>query len=121
MESWQKDLYQFLEAVASEAEQFFEEVNQVVAEVATEIDQVIDKAIEPVVDFFLEMEAVFGEATQPVVQTMQPILEEHPACVGCHHYHGQVHGGNLLICAMHPYGWDSDACPDWQSAWEARQ
>jgi hypothetical protein len=36
------------------------------------------------------------------------------ACQGCCHYHGQTYGGNLLVCAMHPHGVESDRCPDWQ-------
>ncbi|MCU0525817.1 MAG: hypothetical protein MUF72_13425 [Elainella sp. Prado103] len=35
-------------------------------------------------------------------------------CQGCCHYHGQVYGGNRLICAMHPYGVEEDRCPDWE-------
>lgn len=37
-----------------------------------------------------------------------------PACKGCCHYHGQTYGGNLLVCAMHPYGADGEQCSDWQ-------
>jgi hypothetical protein len=36
-------------------------------------------------------------------------------CRGCCHYHGQTYGGHLLVCAMHPYGVESERCPDWQS------
>jgi hypothetical protein len=35
-------------------------------------------------------------------------------CQGCQHYHGQVYGGTLLVCAMHPYGAEDDHCPDRQ-------
>lgn len=40
------------------------------------------------------------------------------ACVGCEHYHGIAYGYNkatraVLICALHPYGWQGDGCPDW--------
>lgn len=38
------------------------------------------------------------------------------ACQGCSHYHGQVYGGNLFVCAMHPYGVEEDHCADWQSS-----
>lgn len=37
------------------------------------------------------------------------------ACQGCGHYHGQVYGGNLFVCAMHPYGVEDTHCADWQS------
>lgn len=43
-----------------------------------------------------------------------PNTQKHPACVGCSHYHGQTYNGNLLVCAMYPYGWDGEKCPDWE-------
>lgn len=43
-----------------------------------------------------------------------PNHQTHPACVGCTHYHGQTYNGNLLVCAMYPYGWDGEKCPDWE-------
>lgn len=33
------------------------------------------------------------------------------ACQDCAHYYGKTYGGNLLVCAMHPYGADGE-CPD---------
>ncbi len=42
----------------------------------------------------------------------EPTLRDHPACVDCCHYHGEVYGDNFLVCAMHPYGWDDENCPD---------
>lgn len=36
------------------------------------------------------------------------------ACQGCRNYHGQTHGGNRLICAMHPYGVETEQCEDWE-------
>lgn len=33
-------------------------------------------------------------------------------CNGCKHWHGKRYGKNFLICAMHPYGWEKDSCPD---------
>ena len=47
--------------------------------------------------------------------TIKPNPEKHPACVGCSNYHGYSYGGHLLVCAMHPYGWENENCPDWQS------
>lgn len=117
MEPWQKDFLQLIEVITAEAEQFLDGITGVAEGIATEIDQVITEAIEPIVELCLGLETLVGEATQPIVQTVQPMLEEHSACVGCRHYYGEVHGGNLLVCAMHPYGWDSETCPDWQSTW----
>ncbi len=118
MESWQKDFLQTMGMVTGEVEQFFYDLTEVVDGIAAEIDQVMADATEPILELYLGLETVVGEAAQPIVQTVQPILEEHAACVGCRHYYGQVDGGNLLICAMHPYGCNSDRCPDWQSAWD---
>lgn len=41
------------------------------------------------------------------------------ACSGCANYHGQAYGMQkahrmVLICAIHPYGWQQNSpCPDW--------
>lgn len=48
-------------------------------------------------------------------QKVQPNANTHPACIGCANYHGRVYNGNLLVCGMHPYGWDDDNCPDWEA------
>jgi len=37
------------------------------------------------------------------------------ACQGCKNYHGEVYGEILLVCAMHPYGWENEACPDYMN------
>jgi hypothetical protein len=34
------------------------------------------------------------------------------SCIGCDNYHGQSYGENLLVCAIHPHGWNDDNCPD---------
>lgn len=45
---------------------------------------------------------------------IKPNLNANPACRGCSNYHGQSYNGNLLVCGIHPYGWDGENCPDWQ-------
>ncbi|AFY45738.1 hypothetical protein [Nostoc sp. PCC 7107] len=42
----------------------------------------------------------YEQITQPAV------------CIGCANYHGQEYAEELLICAVHPYGWDGVSCPD---------
>ncbi|MBC1237594.1 hypothetical protein [Nostoc sp. 2RC] len=37
------------------------------------------------------------------------------ACRGCTNYHGDFYGDNQLICAIYPYGWSDDNCPDFLS------
>lgn len=44
---------------------------------------------------------------------VEPATNRYPACLGCQHYHGRLYGGQILVCAMHPHGWDGEACPDW--------
>lgn len=119
MEAWQKDFLQLIEAVADGAEQFFSEMTEVVEGIAIEIDQVMTDAIEPILEAYLGLEITVEEVTQPIVQTVNPVLEEHPACIGCRHFHGQAYGGNFLVCAMHPYGVleGTETCPDKELIW----
>ncbi len=46
---------------------------------------------------------------------IQPNLVTHPACINCVNYHGRIYGDNLLVCGMHPYGWEDQNCPDWEA------
>lgn len=119
MDAWQKDFWQLIEAVADGAEQMLDEMTEAVEEIVIEIDQAMTDAIEPIIEAYFGLEVAVGEVAQPIIQTVNPILEEHPACVGCRHFHGQAYGGQLLVCAMHPYGVVDDAdCPDKESIWE---
>jgi hypothetical protein len=60
------------------------------------------------VDAYLEM-------LRQMHQSDQYIEAERPAaCRGCSYYHGQYYGGNLLVCALHPQGAESDRCKDWE-------
>lgn len=129
MEKWQKDFFDMLETVTDEIESFFvgvtemvdslfelsEEITeQVQNTIVTEFDQYFNELAEPLFEVYWELEEIVGEVEQPFPYTVEPTPEEHPACVGCHHYHGQVYGGNLLVCGMHPYGWEDENCPDWK-------
>ncbi len=138
MEDWQKDFLAMLETVTAEVEQLFQDVSEVVEAVAdevseafesvaeqvqntmaTEIDQCLQNLFEPIVEVYAEFEdVVFEDVTEEIEFSInpkvEPTLADHPACVGCRHYHGQVYGGNLLVCGMHPYGWDDSNCPDWE-------
>lgn len=46
---------------------------------------------------------------------IEPTATFNPACIGCKNYHGHLYGRNILVCGMHPYGWDDDNCPDFFS------
>ncbi|TAF49560.1 MAG: hypothetical protein EAZ61_14255 [Oscillatoriales cyanobacterium] len=45
---------------------------------------------------------------------VRPTAKRYPACQGCQHYHGYRYGEHILVCAMHPYGWEDEECPDWE-------
>lgn len=129
MEKWQKDLIDIIETVAVEVEHFFlgmsemvdafveltEEITeQVQTTIATEVDQYLNDLAEPMLEVYWELEDVVADIDTGFPYPVEPTLEKNPACVGCTHYHGQVYGGNLLVCAMHPHGWDDSNCPDWE-------
>jgi len=124
MEEWPKEFFEMLDSVALMVDEFFLEVAEVVESVAeqvqntiaTEFDQYLQEIFEPLADIYSELEDVIGDTDAYVAYTYteEPTLEHNPACIGCRHYHGQVYGGNLLVCGMHPYGWEDKHCPDWQ-------
>ncbi|MDJ0568580.1 MAG: hypothetical protein QNJ53_05990 [Pleurocapsa sp. MO_192.B19] len=39
-------------------------------------------------------------------------IEVPRLCRTCKHHHGQIYGGVELVCAVHPYGYSGDSCPD---------
>ncbi|GAX38345.1 hypothetical protein [Nodularia sp. NIES-3585] len=135
MEQWQKDLAQMVETVADEIERFFlgmtemvdvffdlteEFSDQVQNSIATEIDQYLQELTDPIMEVYWELEDFVGDSDPGFPYGVEPTVEKNPACVGCDHYHGQVYGGNLLVCGMHPHGWDDKNCPDWEKKEEER-
>lgn len=124
MKDWSKEFWEVFDAVATEVEQFFEEVGEVVemvaAEVGTiftdEIDLLLNDLFDPFVETYtdLDFEDEESEIDPSITYKVNPTLEKHPACIGCKHYHGYAYGGKLLVCGMHPYGWDGEQCPDWE-------
>ncbi|MCG9885288.1 MAG: hypothetical protein MH825_06885 [Cyanobacteria bacterium] len=44
---------------------------------------------------------------------VDPAPNRYGACIGCANYHGHIYGGQILVCAIHPHGWDGTDCPDW--------
>jgi hypothetical protein len=124
MEEWPKSVFEILESVADMVDEFFQEVTEMVEVVANEvqntvgidIDQWMQDMFEPIIEIYAGLEEMVGETEQMYYSyPEEPTLEKNPACVGCRHYHGQVYEGNLLVCAMHPYGWDTEDCPDWEA------
>lgn len=128
MEDWQKEFWLMLETATLEVEHFFQDVSQVIEEfveqvhdgVSTEIEELVEELFVPLIDTYLEQDNLISEnfydeeADLLINPKLEPNFEHHPACIGCRHYHGRLYGGNLLICGMHPYGWDDTSCPDWE-------
>lgn len=129
MEKLQKDFFEMLDTVADEVDQFFLGVSEIVDiviefseeigeqmqnTIATELDQYLNEFTEPFFEVYWELEEFVGDVDQPFTYKLEPNLQENPACVGCHHYHGHIYNGNLLVCGMHPYGWEDGNCPDWE-------
>ncbi|AFY79231.1 MAG: hypothetical protein IGR93_15865 [Hydrococcus sp. C42_A2020_068] len=144
MEDWQKDVWEMLESTADAIDRFFQDVSQETIDVAEQVKNEIESNLvqflqncqdflEVAIDFENEflfserLDSLFNEDEDWIFQEsleefgltfnpkIEPSLETHPACIGCRHYHGRVYGENLLVCGMHPYGWDDRNCPDWEN------
>ncbi|MBR8829077.1 MAG: hypothetical protein DSM107014_14455 [Gomphosphaeria aponina SAG 52.96 = DSM 107014] len=140
LEAVTAEVEQFCLEVGEAVEVFAEDFGEALASLTLEIDNIIvaeiDQSLqdffEPMVEIYLELEELaleeddIGERVfyfdgDPIEETdlwlnpkIEPTATEHPACIGCGNYHGRVYGGNLLVCGMHPYGWDDENCPDWE-------
>jgi len=135
MEDWSKDLLVAIEDVANGVEKFFTDLSEEFAQVVDKLEDLSEEISRD-----LESDQLFDQINQYLTELLAPIIElyddfdedldthnfdqnfvtyvepdqqTHPACRGCENYHGQVYGGNLLVCAMYPHGVESDNCPDW--------
>ncbi|NJK28627.1 MAG: hypothetical protein HC925_09800 [Coleofasciculaceae cyanobacterium SM2_3_26] len=102
-------------AIAQFADEVYEQVERAIA---TEADRLLEEWLEPFAELYVEVEFYFeegGAQMQPPATYEMPSTHHHPACIGCRHYHGYAYNGNLLVCGMHPSGWEGDRCPDWES------
>ncbi|HSM80256.1 MAG TPA: hypothetical protein VLS96_01155, partial [Nodosilinea sp.] len=85
------------------------------------LDEVADQLNEilgPLVTGLSGIDQWFEEVSGPINSTVEPLLQNYPACVGCRNFCGQSYGGNTLVCAMHPFGPEEERhCPDWESVW----
>ena len=135
-----EDLWQELEKAAEEVEEFFndvsstmdflvEEVGKTLENFTQEVEEIvvgeIERCVEELIDIIYESDLEengiywdemgnFVESEFMDINTYKPTLENHPACIGCRHYHGKAYNGNLLVCAMHPYGCEDTSCIDWE-------
>jgi hypothetical protein len=136
MESWQQVMSDMLDTLFQEAEQRVYEVSDTINEwaktaetVAAEIYQTMNWVFEPPTPsdeiderwmewWIQDLDELF-ETTQAFHASSDfynvEMMRQPPiACRGCHHFHGQIYGGNALICGMHPYGPDTTQCSDWE-------
>lgn len=137
MNSWADEFLVMIQAIVDGIEQFVEDrakeledtvdtlleaseelAEQIEAAIAPELEQRMNEFFDPILEAYLGFEVLVEEAAQPMVNTVEPIINEHPACVGCRHYHGQSYNGVMLVCGMHPYGCEEEKCPDWESFWQ---
>lgn len=134
MDDWQKNFFETLETVANEVEKFFLEMTEEAVEALdsflefseevtqqaqhsffNDLEQFLNELVDPIVDIYLEVEQFdITEQPEQFVHYVEPTIERQKACQGCRNYHGYVYGGNLLVCGMHPYGWEDENCPDWE-------
>jgi hypothetical protein len=91
-----------------------EDVEQLIAPSLTAIDQSLEAGFG-----YLDQHLTpwLEEVSAPVTHTVNPWLQSHPACIGCRHYHGISYGDEMMVCAMYPYGPESETCNDWESVW----
>jgi hypothetical protein len=123
MEEWSKSIFEVVESMADMVDEFFvgvTEIVEVISEeihntVGVEIDQYLQDMFEPIAEIYAELEELIGDTDTTFAYPVEPTPERHPACIGCQNYHGQVYSGNLLVCAIHPSGWETEDCPDWEA------
>jgi hypothetical protein len=54
-----------------------------------------------------------GARAAGIVETLKAVSSSKPKpCTSCRHYHGHTYNGTIFVCAMHPYGPESEGCPD---------
>ncbi|MDX2230377.1 MAG: hypothetical protein NW220_12115 [Leptolyngbyaceae cyanobacterium bins.349] len=110
-----KDVEEAIDAWVENSGFWMEEVETFIP---LELEQRITEVLDPILEAYLGFEVSVEETVQPMVNTVEPLLNDHPVCMGCRHYHGQSYNGTMLVCGMHPYGWEGDKCPDWESFWQ---
>jgi hypothetical protein len=123
MEEWQNEIAAVLKDVTELFDGFRLELTEFVEEVATEAQEILylqwDELKEVLTEIWQELELDFEESTplnwdMPIPTRPMPDPAVHPACVGCINYNGSTYGGNLLVCGIYPYGCNNDTCADWE-------
>jgi ABC-type transporter Mla subunit MlaD len=116
---------QVQDALAPEIDRIVDEINRTVEPLGYTVDDQfdevadqLDQAVGPFLTTFMAgLDQWFEEVSAPINSTVEPILQNYPACVGCRNFCGQTYGGNTLVCAIHPFGPETEQCADWDSVW----
>ncbi len=114
MDDRAKEWDAWVDEVIEATDEWFEELETAIA---PDLDQAINEMLDPLLELLWGLEEQVEDSAHPLVNTVEPMLNNHPACVGCRHYHGQSYNDVMLVCGMHPYGWEGEQCPDWESFW----
>jgi hypothetical protein len=66
--------------------------------------------------YFLDTRPLSSKSTS--INFITHVAEKSPAsppqCRGCKNHYGRIHGGNLLVCALHPSGVEGE-CSDFEA------
>ena len=108
----------WVESSLSAVETLENSLQQAITPALEDFDTQMDKAVDASIVFIDQTLTPFIEQTAaPLTNTVNPWLQNHPACIGCKFYHGNAYGDNMLVCGMHPYGPEDRTCADWASVW----
>ncbi|MDJ1184211.1 hypothetical protein [Roseofilum casamattae] len=134
MEDWQKHWTELCDVFSDSVEKFIDDLEEEVSEWVEAIADTSIELSETVEELLLsDLESYFNECLELIIELdpnssddpfYSDLAQEQPqhspwrqpqACIGCRNYHGQIYGQTMFVCAMHPYGWDDAACPDWDA------
>ncbi|WP_199246921.1 hypothetical protein [[Phormidium] sp. ETS-05] len=108
------DVNEAVEVILRSSEETISEITRDLPDFFGEdFERFFQEVIDPQLDYYVGVTDEEPEPEpMPFVSYVAATVEQNPACIGCENYHGYVYNGNLMVCGMHPYGWDGDECPD---------
>ncbi|MEL7333776.1 MAG: hypothetical protein AAFN12_16125 [Cyanobacteria bacterium J06560_2] len=108
----------WVESSLSAVETLENSLQQAITPALEDFDTQMDKAVDASIVFIDQtLTPLIEQTAAPLTNTVNPWLQNHPACIGCKFYHGNAYGDNMLVCGMHPYGPEDRTCADWASVW----
>lgn len=117
MEEVSQGMQEAADALVELSESMVEQMEEAFAPQMDRLEQEMEGWLDPFLELVSTLETSLMDTAAPVTHTVEPMMNQHPACVGCRHYHGQAYNGVMFVCGMHPYGWEAETCPDWESIW----